>query len=182
MIGYMMNDWLQKHPTLEQTAVCKYYDKDIRFYRKSDLRSHSKTVTHADNVNAAKKLGTFATNIPTNSIFKEMVDTAKLRTSQYIAEHEDAVESVDDLTRLIQLQALNPDAAIAMRLRRDKCSAIIKNVLYPVEFDKIINILNKSKFIILVNESTDISNTKLLCISIQYFSYSSCKVVQHLLQ
>jgi len=69
-----------------------------------------------------------------------------------------------------------------MKLKKDKSTAIIKNILYETAFQETKINLNKTFFSVLVNESTDISNSKLLCISVQYFSEQSGKVVQHLLQ
>ena len=53
---------------------------------------------------------------------------------------------------------------------------------YKNAFDEVVEILNATLFSVLVDESTDISNTKIMCVSVQYVDPVSGKVVQHLLQ
>jgi len=89
---------------------------------------------------------------------------------------------VDDLVPVIKRLSFDFEAVQEMKLKKDKSTAIIKNILYETAFQETKINLNKIFFSVLVNESTDISNSKLLCISVQYFSEQSGKVVQHLLQ
>lgn len=56
-----------------------------------------------------------------------------------------------------------------MKLHRYKCTAIISNVLGPHFTSHLIESIGDSYYSILINESTDISITKYLGITIMYF-------------
>lgn len=62
------------------------------------------------------------------------------------------------------------DIAKNVTLNRTKCTNIIKNVLSTVETDETISNLKVCKFSILVDESTDITDTKFMCTLVRYVS------------
>jgi len=68
-----------------------------------------------------------------------------------------------------------------LSLARKKCSSIVKNVIAKRETEKIVEDL-KSKFSILIDESTDISDTKLMCILVRYISPLNKKIITKLLE
>ncbi|KYN10134.1 hypothetical protein ALC57_17729 [Trachymyrmex cornetzi] len=65
---------------------------------------------------------------------------------------------------------------------RTKCSNVIKDILAKREIEKIVDNLQSSRFSILIDESTDISDTKLLCVLIRYVSPLNKKVITQLLE
>jgi len=76
----------------------------------------------------------------------------------------------------------DPQVVHDLKLSRKKCAQIIKNVLGKRETDTLVTNLKNHKFSILVDESTTISNDKLLCILVQYMSSETKKCITQLLE
>jgi hypothetical protein len=70
----------------------------------------------------------------------------------------------------------------AIQLKRTKATALIKNVLSPHFKKKLYDDLRNVPYSIMVDETTDISVTKLLGIAIKYFSASKNDIVSTFLQ
>jgi hypothetical protein len=67
-----------------------------------------------------------------------------------------------------------PDSTIIQRmtLGATKCTEIIRNVLEPVETEDLTKLLKENSFSILLDESTDISSKKLLCVLVRIELYN----------
>lgn len=61
---------------------------------------------------------------------------------------------------------------------RKKCT----NIVASVETEELVQKLRKTKFSILIDETTDISSQKKLCVLVQYVDQSSGKVSTELLE
>lgn len=68
-----------------------------------------------------------------------------------------------------------------MRLHRTKCSALIRNILYEHFKSELQKDIGNGHFSLLIDESTDISVTKLLAVCIVYFSKEQSRVISTLL-
>lgn len=64
-----------------------------------------------------------------------------------------------------------------MTFKRTKCKALVKNVIGQSFKEEIIEKLKVNKFSVLIDESTDISSTKTMCIVTRFFDSSLNKVV-----
>lgn len=75
---------------------------------------------------------------------------------------------MDHLTPL--LQDIFPDSKICkeISLHRTKLTSIIKNVVAPVEIKNTIDIIKTNPFSVLVDESTDYSCNKFLCLLVRF--------------
>ena len=62
-----------------------------------------------------------------------------------------------------------------INLHRTKCTAIIKNVI-SASLKELKNDLQGKKFVLLVNESTDINTQKHLCIVVQFYCDKKDKI------
>lgn len=67
------------------------------------------------------------------------------------------------------LRSVCPDCKLAKKivLGRNKCQAVIQNVIGECNSEDLLNELRSSKFSLLVDESTDTSTTKLLCLVVR---------------
>lgn len=89
-------------------------------------------------------------------------------------------EGVTAFPRLIlSLQDSITDSKSVMdiKMHRTKCSAVIKNVLAPHFKQMLFEDIGSQKYSVLLDESTDLSVSKLLGIVIRYFSCRQNKVV-----
>ena len=81
--------------------------------------------------------------------------------------------AVDDLCGIIQ----NKFGNTAIKMHRTKCAALVKNVLAPHFKRELMADLKDAPFSLMVDESTDISSTRLLGVSIRYFSEKMKSIV-----
>lgn len=138
---------------------------------KSDLQKHALGKKHKANLQTIKS----STNI--ESAFKNVkpdqnvaVKEAEIRLESFFAEHNVAFVVADHLIQVIKKSFKDSDIAKNVTLNRTKCTNIIKNILSTVETDETISNLKICKFSILVDESTDITDTKFMCTLVRYVS------------
>lgn len=95
-----------------------------------------------------------------------------MRTSIFVAKHT-ALLAVNHL--MLLLPAIFPDSSIAanLKLHRTKCTALLVNLVSPCLFEEIIKDIGESFYSLIVDESTDVSQTKMLAICVRYFSRNS---------
>ena len=55
-----------------------------------------------------------------------------------------------------------------MTMGRTKCTNIIKNVLYPVERERVVDKIQNKKFSIFIDETSDITNDKWMTFLVRY--------------
>lgn len=115
---------------------------------KSELLKHSKSLTHQKNIKLIKstsKIDTLFHNATSQKLkqinFEQSVKKAEILISSYIAEHNTAFANVEHLVDMLKHAV--PDSRILqeVRLKRRKCTSIIKNVIAKVEVDSLIGIL-----------------------------------------
>lgn len=58
-----------------------------------------------------------------------------------------------------------------LHIHRTKCAAIIKEVIAPVLLSELIEDIGNSPFSLIIDESTDVSTEKLLCLCVKYYSH-----------
>lgn len=101
---------------------------------------------------------------------------AELKIAVYVAEHS-SIKAVDHLALVIK--DLDKDSQILqnIKLHRTKCSALIKNILSPCIMQDLLEDLGNSHYSLIIDESTTIDTTKVLCLMIRYFSQLKKKIV-----
>ena len=63
-----------------------------------------------------------------------------------------------------------------LKLHRTKCSQVIKRVTSPALYDELRSDVSGKKFSVLIDESTDVSCKKYLCVTVRYFSEKQEKI------
>ncbi|EZA58240.1 hypothetical protein X777_01197 [Ooceraea biroi] len=150
--------------------------------RKSDLIKHSRTVKHIESVNSSNY-----EVLPDNENIlshkdKDKVKRAEIKLAAFFAEHNVAFSTVDHLIPLLKYICINPEIVQDLSLARKKCSSIVKNVIAKFETEKVVEILKASKFSVLIDETTDISDNKIMCILVRYVSPVTKKMSTRLLK
>ncbi|KAG0428531.1 hypothetical protein HPB47_024487 [Ixodes persulcatus] len=95
--------------------------------------------------------------------------------SMFICAHS-AMLASDHLGELCRYQFRDSEGAKHLQLHRSKCSALIKNVVSPHFVDELLSDLAYGSYSLILDESTDISVTKLLGVVIVYYSEKAAKV------
>lgn len=92
---------------------------------------------------------------------------AEIRYAGIIAEHNLPMNLMEHLPRAIM--AANVDSSIAKKVKcsRTKVTAIIKNVIGSSRLDSIIKLLNSTQFSLIIDESTDRTQIKHLCLLVR---------------
>lgn len=103
----------------------------------------------------------------------------ELILATYIASHS-TISGVDHLGEVIN-KITKTDAGDFLRLHRTKCSALIKAVIAPSLLQDFIMELGDSPFSIIVDESTDVSTEKLLCICVKFYSKQKNQIITQFL-
>lgn len=92
---------------------------------------------------------------------------AEIRIAAFIAEHNIAITAVDHLVALIKNLQLNEDSIKQLTCNRNKCTALINNIIGESSFESLLNNLRNQKFSLLVDESTDHSTIKNLAVVVR---------------
>ena len=176
--------WLQAVESDNTKARCKACNVIVTC-GKSELEKHATRAKHIKNVKAMqhnRSVVACFSKKSEESIHVDKVKTAEIRLATFFAEHNVAFATVDHLIPV--LKEAFPDSKIAsdVTLGRTKCTNIVKNVLAKVETDKTVQTLKHVKFSILVDESTDISDSKNMCVLVRYVSPDDGRVKTLLLE
>lgn len=154
--------WVQS--SLDQTkAFCRFCKCDIRAH-KGDLLSHSKTDKHRKNAapfSTARCKSLFDLGAKSITVDRS-VKVLELKLASHIACHS-STSTIDHLGEIVK-ESKN------ISLHRTKCSALIKSAISPPIHDELINDLKKSRFSLIIDESTDVGQEKQLCIVVRYYS------------
>lgn len=154
-------------------AFCKICKVKLRAH-KTDLERHSKREIHTKNM---KKINPTLCNQATLTnvvmITNEM-KTIEIRLAAFVATHM-SINAVDHLEELFK--SLGGKQFDNVKLHRTKCTMIIRKVIADSLKDDLWLDVGDSCYSIIIDESTDISVVKYLCICIRYYSKSQRQVV-----
>ncbi|XP_034238072.1 zinc finger BED domain-containing protein 5-like [Thrips palmi] len=179
MLLDIFKGWLRPCPNDPYTAICTACDDKKLKSGKSELERHAATGFHLKKVNALKGQKTLdAFSTAANSARQKHVDavkSAEIKLASFFVDHNVAFLASDHLAE-VQKQAF-PDSKIAkdMTLGRDKCNAIVRNVIADVETEEIVKDLQTNLFSVMVDESTDSGSDKNLCVVVNYIYPKSKK-------
>ena len=116
---------------------------------------------------------------PRNPAKTAETKTAELHLAVAIACHS-AILSVDHIGDIVKKHGSGSHWG-SLQLHRTKCSGLIKNLLSPCISAEIMEDFQDAKYALIIDESTDCSSQKHLCILIRYFSRKSNKIVTRFL-
>lgn len=96
---------------------------------------------------------------------------AELHLAAYVAEHNISYNAMEHFPKVIQKMCSDCDSEIAKNIKcgHTKCSVLVKNVMGKQNEINVIQILETSKFSLIIDESTDQSCTKHLALVCRYF-------------
>lgn len=136
---------------------------------KTELIKHSRTQLHLlmiDRMQTSSSSESEAENVPSTSSmnFQEKVKRAEILYVLDAIEHSRSFQAFNNFSSLTNKAGCDSTVLSRISLKRTKITAIIKNVINKSIIDKTIPILQQNVFSILVDESTDVSKQKNLCI------------------
>ncbi|KYM93750.1 hypothetical protein ALC62_15647 [Cyphomyrmex costatus] len=156
--------WLAPHPTDRNKAMCISCNIVIRCC-KTDLTRHAQTPKHINKLTNKNQ----SLNESTISHIDEVKST-EIQLAAFFVEHNVAFYTADHLIPLLKKVCIKPEVVQDLSLARSKCSNIVKEVIAKRETEKLVENLQSRRFSILIDESTDITDTKIMCVLVQFLS------------
>lgn len=142
------------------------HKKDIRKHLNS--RKHDESLKRSVATKRHKKMTQFTD-------LSEERKIAELKIAAFITEHC-SVNTADHLGLLIRNLDEKYSVLSGIKLHRTKCAGLIRNVLSPCFLKDLITDVGRSYFSLIIDESTAIDATKMLCMMIRYFSGEDKKI------
>ncbi|KAL0859773.1 hypothetical protein ABMA27_010129 [Loxostege sticticalis] len=165
--------WLKEVSDDKTKAYCSYCRCELNA-KKNDLLNH---ISRQKHIKAAKPFSSRQQKLEfqPKPKYNETQSSNEASLSLFIAAHT-SILPVDHLGILCKKEFKNE-----IKLHRTKCTAVIKNVLAPHFTSVLKHDIGDGPYSLLLDESTDISVTKLLGIVVQYFSKTSFEIVSSFL-
>jgi len=157
--------WLAPHPA-KNKAFCTLCNSTIKSSRSSLIR-HSRVVKHIKNVTFQKQKKSLDINF---ALHTNKVKRAEIKLAVFFAEHNITFQAADHLISLLKDIYVDSKIAQDLSLTGKKCTDIIKEVIAKREIEKIVDILQTRRFSILIHESADILEMKIMCVLVQFLS------------
>ena len=178
----LISDWLTEVSGNSSKAFCKPCKIELNTH-KNDLKKHAASNRHAQKL---KEIATLShvTVVQLEKAFKpkisELQKVSEIQAAAFVVKHT-ALMSADHL--MLLMPSIFPDSKIAAHLsmHRTKCTGLIKNLIGPCLLQELLNDVGESFYSLIIDESTDISQEKLLAVCIRYFSKSNCKIISSFL-
>lgn len=163
--------WLAPDGANDISAIRKYCHVTLKAH-KEDLISHAKTEKHKKATAWEKSAKECK---PISEIYKPAW-SENTRIAAFIAKHCSLL-TVDHLISTLPQLDPSSDALKNLKLHRTKCSMLIKNVLGPSMLEALIEEMGDFPYSIIIDESTDLSTQKVLCIMVRFFLHKTRQVV-----
>ncbi|EZA58879.1 General transcription factor II-I repeat domain-containing protein, partial [Ooceraea biroi] len=180
--------WLREVPDNESVCFCAICDKSFTA-RLSQIRRHAESQNH---LNTCKRKGieTSEVNDDINTddedeallTFDARKKTAEIQFAALIAEKNIPFQTAQDILNFFQEIGQEPKVLKNMNMGRTKCSNIISNVLCPVEIERVVNKLQRTKFSIFIDEASDICNEKWMILFVRYVDPETLDIRSQLLK
>ncbi|XP_055527070.1 uncharacterized protein LOC129719697 isoform X1 [Wyeomyia smithii] len=163
--------WEKELPWLEQrgeSAYCKVCESSLKFENGGikDLRTHQRQETHKK---AASAILNRSNDLKKMLPSKLATVDACIRLCLYAVHKNISFRAMDEL--IPTLKASFPDSKIpnSVRMCRTKAARIIIAVTGETQKNRLIQIMQQTYFSIIVDESTDITSEKVLCVVVRYY-------------
>ena len=161
--------WLMKAKD-GKSAFCKVCQKILQ-PRKTTIKGHADTKEHKERVGAISSVKTdiFARSGPSKtSNSPRALKKAELQLAVMVCCHS-SISAIDHISEVIKENAVGSKLE-NIQLHRTKCSMLIRNVISPsLEEELRQKIIESKKYCLMIDEFTDVSSEKNLCICVRYY-------------
>jgi len=153
--------WLCEVLHNNKLFFCSFCDKSMSA-RLSSIYEHAKSAAHViKEKNVEKKQTDEAVTMTDETLsFEERKKAAEIKFAAFIAEHNISLQTAPEILKFFQQIGKDINVLQSMTMSRIKCQKIISNVLCPIETDRVVDIIQNTKFTIFIDETSDISNQK----------------------
>lgn len=103
------------------------------------------------------------------------VKKAELKLAAFFASNNVAFRLIDQLEPILKEIFADSKTCQGLSLKQTKCTELIRNVLCKKETNDLVSDLKKTRFSILIDESTDIGDSKCLAVLVRYSKLGKIK-------
>lgn len=170
--------WLTPVKDDPTKAFCKYCAINLRAH-KGDLSKHSKSDKHIKNSKAVTSKFAINKVFTPSTENKCVISALEIKLAVHIACHS-SISTIDHLSVLLKNEIINPNNITldrSLQLHRTKCTALITKVIAASLFREQVSDINDKQFALILDESTDVSTTKHLCICIRYYNSRKSRII-----
>nr|XP_047144818.1 SCAN domain-containing protein 3-like [Hydra vulgaris] len=158
--------WLQMVEDGTHSAYCKWCHCIMK-PKMTNLVKHNKSLKHKQSTPLIESF--------TDINLAEDIKKAELRIALTMTCHY-AVRTVDHLNEVFVVYGRG-SLLEHVKIHRTKCMGLIKNVISPSLRDDVVEDFKNKKYALIIDESTDISADKHLCILARFFSVLKNEIV-----
>lgn len=165
--------WLSNVSNNKNLCLCKICDKTF-YAHLSHIRRHAISASHSSimrkkGIQASKLNNNFNTQDKEYPLsFDERKKSAEIRYAALIAERNIPHQIAKEIMSFFQDIGEDVNVLKSISMGRTKCKNIISNVLYPVENERVVHNLQKTKFSVFIDETPDICNEKWMTLFVRY--------------
>lgn len=167
------SEWEKEYPWLSEArdgsrqAFCKVCVKILQ-PRKSTIKGHAETKDHKQRVKdvSTTRPGMFA-RVRQNTCPDKTLKKAELQLAMAVACHS-SIAAIDHIGQIVKINGSGSPLE-RLKLHRTKCSMLIKNVISTALEEELSAKLKGVKYCLLVDETTDVSSEKCLCVCVRFF-------------
>ena len=171
-------NWLDKNYAKDKRAYCKICEEFVGYSGgANDLKKHGENSTHIRNAtkSAPKPQEQLDILLKDFTSHDAKVQEAEIRLAAWVAATNKPLNMFENFLPL--LNGIAESSVIKdIKLGATKCTAVITNVLGQCQHNYLVDLMKSSMFSILIDESTDVSAKKSLCITIRIFDKERHKI------
>lgn len=162
-----LKKWLAPVRNKPYNAFCKICNKQL-IAGHSELLRHQISKKHQEKEASMKHTRSIVDMVVTDSISSD-VKRAEIKMAAFTAEHNLPIAVMDHLSDLVKEAFPDSEIAKKFKSKRTKTRCIIKNILAKEFKTQLITTLQRQKFSIIIDETTDIASKKQLALVVRYF-------------
>lgn len=162
-------NWIQPSAKGVNSFSCKVCNESL-IGGISSVKKHSSSLKHEKKCKVLQHQPKLTTISVSNISSSTKIKKAEIKLGMFIPEHNLSFNLAGDLVDLVKNISSDLDQNEIKNIicNRTKCTKIVTNVIGEDDFDRIIADIKRTKFSLIVDESTDISCKKSLAIVVRY--------------
>ena len=164
--------WLSKASDGSENAFCKLCHAVMK-PKQSNLTKHENTAKHIQRIKALTSVQPI--QVVRKPTIADEVKTAEIEMAVTMACHS-SISTIDHLGEIISRNATG-STLVNIKIHRTKCTKILTSVVSPALKEELIADVKGKRFSLIVDETTDVSTAKQLCVLIRYYSNIERKIV-----
>ena len=171
--------WIAVSKSNESKAFCKVCSTEIAGSI-TLLERHVKTEKHKKNVSSVNQCSSvtrFLQAGTSSSSHSIKIAAAELKLCAFVAEHNLPIAILDHLPGLIANVCDDSNISKEIKCARTKGTGVIRNVIGKHYINELIAILMKTKFSLIIDETTDVSTLKQLVLLVRYYDCDVQKTI-----